>query len=427
MQLNQPPRVSSLRRKLGATACVLIASGIPAAAGAEGGASTQLDASLLYYGETARAKVTEPTARITRLFANGQTLSAQLVFDVITGASPSGALPSGLVSTEVQTTTTPSGNVITTPPPPPDQTPLTKFKDTRVALDANWMKPFGRFATTLGGHFSSEKDYRSIGGNAKLSIDVMRRLATITVGGGFNHDKVDPVGGTPVGLSDGRTLLTSDPDTKEVASGLIGISRVLTRRWLVGVAATRARERGYLTESYKILSLLDRTSGLTVGQVTDKRPSTRLRSDIQANSVYHLSRDVLYTSYRYYSDDWSVRSHTLDAKYRHELVGEAYLEPHLRCYTQTAASFYHSGLIQGQPLPEYATSDYRLGDLRTATVGATFGFQLPGSPGEWSLRAEYIGQFGNSHPSDVVGIQRDFNLFHPLNIASLVVGYSVQF
>ena len=435
MQLTQPPRVSSIRRRLGAAACVLLASGVPGAAGtgagiataAEGAGTTQVDASLLYYGEVARARVTEPMIRITRLAANGQRLSAQLGIDVITGASPSGALPSGVISTEVQTTTTPSGNVVTKAPPPPDQIPTTQFKDTRVALDADWMKPFGRFATTLGGHFSQEKDYRSIGGNAKLSIDILRKLATITVGGGFNHDAVDPVGGTPVGLSDGSTLLSTDPDTKEVASGLVGISRVLTRRWLVGVAATRVRERGYLTESYKVMSILDPSSGLTVGQVTEKRPSTRVRSDIQASSVYHLSRDVLYTSYRYYSDDWSLRSHTMDAKYRHELSDQTYVEPHLRYYTQSAADFYHSGLIQGQPLPEFASSDYRLGDLKTATVGATVGFHLPGSPGEFTLRGEYIGQFGDPHPNDVTGVQQDFNLFHPLNIGSLVVGYSVQF
>ena len=78
-------------------------------------------------------------------------------------------------------------------------------------------------------------------------------------------------------------------------------------------------------------------------------------------------------------------------------------------------------------MPEFATSDYRLGDLRTATAGATLGFHLPNSPGEFTLRGEYIGQFGDAHPNDVTGVQRDFNLFHPLNIGSLVVGYSVQF
>jgi len=440
MQLNTPPsaatpalpsasspRSSALRRRLSAAACVLLASGLPAAARADGGAVTQLDTSFLLYGEQARAKVAEPVVRISRLYSNGQALSAQLALDVISGASPSGALPSGVISTEVQTRTTASGNVETIPPASPDQIPTTTFKDTRVAFDADWTKPLGHFTTTLGGHVSHEKDYQSLGGNAKFSIDMMQRLTTITIGGGYNHDQVDPVGGTPVGLTDGSTLLTSDPNTKEVANALVGVSRVLTRRWLVGVAATRSWERGYLTEPYKVLSILDPTSGLTVGQLTEKRPTTRTRGDIQASSVYHLSRDVLYASYRYYRDDWSLKSHTIDAKYRHELGGETYLEPHLRYYTQSAADFYHTALIQGDPVPEYATADYRVGILQTGTIGATLGFRLSGQSGEWTLRGEYVGQFGESYPNDVTGVQQDFNLFHPLNIGTFVAAYSIRF
>jgi hypothetical protein len=59
------------------------------------------------------------------------------------------------------------------------------------------------------------------------------------------------------------------------------------------------------------------------------------------------------------------------------------------------------------------------------TVGATLGFSLPDTPGEWSIRAEYIRQFGKGHPAEVVGVQREFDLFPPVNIGSLVVAYSV--
>jgi hypothetical protein len=427
MQLNPAPRRSALRRKLGAAACVLLASSLPAAAKAEGGGSTQLDTSILFYGETARAKVTEPAVRITRLFADGQSVSAQLVLDAITGASPTGAVPSGIATTTVQTTTTPSGNVVSTSSTQEGQIPLASFRDTRVALNADWTKPIGLATTALGGHVSRERDYRSLGGTAKLSVDVLRRLATITVGGGYNHDQVDPVGGTPVGLSEARVIYTTEPLPKDVATALFGVSRVLTRRWLFGVSLSRSREQGYLTEPYKVLSILDPATGVTTGQVTEKRPSTRIRSDILASSVYHLSRDVLYTSYRYYRDDWGVRSHTIDGKYRHEESPEVYLEPHLRFYTQTGATFYHTALLAGEPLPEYATADYRVGALETATVGLTLGYHPEGSPGQWTVRAEYIGQFGTAHPSDVVGVQDEYDLFPPLNIATLVVGYTTNF
>jgi len=428
MQLATGGLSPSVLGRLRAAACVLLASGAPAIAHADAGATTKVDASLLVYGEQNRAKVTEPTARLTRLFPDGQTLSAQLGIDVITGASPTGALPSGVDSVgPPQTYTTPSGNVVTVPPPPPDRIPLSPFKDTRVALDGSWFRPLGLLTSTIGGNFSREKDYQSLGGNAKVSLDLMHRLTTLTLGAGLNHDSVFPVGGTPVGLSAGGLPLSRAHDPKQVVSGMAGLSRILTRRWMMAVSGTRMREQGYLTEPYKVLSILDPATGHSVGQLTEKRPSTRNRTDVLGSSVYHLTRDLVYVSYRYYWDDWSVRSHTLDLKYRHALPGEAYLEPHVRFYSQTAASFFRSGLVQGDPIPEYATSDDRLGSLRTGTIGATVGFRVPEYPGEWTVRAEYIGQFGNRHPGDVVGVQRQYDLFPTLNIGTLVVGYSITF
>ena len=164
MQLTPASRTSFLRGRLGAAACLLLASGMPAVAQAESGATTQFDATALLYGEQNRANVAEPTARITRRFADGQSLSAQFGFDVITGASPSGALPTG----ETQTTTSASGTVTTIPP---GQIPLNSFKDSRYAADLEWQKPFLRsFLSTLGGHVSREKDYQSLGASGKLSV-----------------------------------------------------------------------------------------------------------------------------------------------------------------------------------------------------------------------------------------------------------------
>ena len=164
---------------------------------ADSSAATQLDATLLRYGEQNRVTVTEPTVKITKLYANGQSLSAQFGLDVITGASPTGASPSGLT----QTTTSASGTVTTIPA---GQVPLSSFKDTRYAGDLEWQKPFLRsFLSTIGGHVSREKDYQSLGVNGKLSVDLLQRRTTLSVGGGVNRDRVFPVGGIPVGLSDG--------------------------------------------------------------------------------------------------------------------------------------------------------------------------------------------------------------------------------
>jgi hypothetical protein len=416
MQLGSP----GIRGKLSAAACVLLASGAGSARAAAP-VKWQFEGSGLLYSEQGRASVVEPTGRITRLFPDGQTLSATLAIDAITGASPTGAIP----TTTVQTTTTPSGNVRTIPV---GTVPTTKFHDARGVLDLAWQKPFGNWLTTsLGTHVSREKDYQSLGANGKVSLTFMHRLTTVTVGGGYNRDGVFPRGGTRAPLADTTVIIGTGTNPKYVSTVLLGASRILTRRWMVGVDVSRTYERGYLTEPYKVISLVDPETGDPTGTLTEKRPATRSRRDVLASSVYHFEADVLYATDRYYWDDWGIRSNTVDLRYRHELERHRYIEPHVRYYIQTRANFFRYYILDGGPVPDFASSDVRLGPLQSVTLGATYGFKVPDQPGEWRIRGEYMRQWGKAHPQEAFGSQRLTNLSPPVGIGSLVVLYSVKF
>jgi len=163
-----------------------------------------------------------------------------------------------------------------------------------------------------------------------------------------------------------------------------------------------------------------------VSSLREKRPETRRRNSVTLASVYHLESDVLHASYREYWDGWGVRSHTVDLALRHELGEERWVEPHLRLYTQSAADFFRFSLNQGAALPEFASADQRLGPLHSVTLGAGFGFRPGDSPGEFNVRAEYLVQWGDGHPQDAVGIQREFDLMPAVSIGSLTVSYSVS-
>jgi len=410
---------SALRERLSTAALALLLA--PAAAMADSAATTQVDYTTLFYGEQSRTQVFEPIVRATRLFGDGQSISAQLGLDVITGASPSGALPSG----NVQTMTTPSGRLVTIPA---GGIPTTKFEDHRFGLDGEWQKPWGKLVTsTVGFHASREKDYQSLGLNAKLSAELMQKRLTVSVGGGYSDDSVFPTGGTPIGLSDGSEV-SNHANAKRVSSVLFGVSRVMTRRWLLALDGTRTFENGYLTEPYKVISLTNPFNGEPTGDVlTDNRPSTRTRSSALLSSVYHLPHDIVYASYRYYWDTWGIRSNTVDLKYRYDLEDDWYLEPHVRFYHQTAADFFTVGLSSFLAPPEFATSDYRLGQLSTITIGTSFAFRFGDNPSLWTLRAEYIRQSGDSSPPSAVGEERNFNLSPTINTFTAVIGYSFNF
>ena len=102
------------------------------------------------------------------------------------------------------------------------------------------------------------------------------------------------------------------------------------------------------------------------------------------------------------TDDWGIKSHTLDLRYRFELGNDSYLEPNVRFYTQTAADFYHYFLVQGQATPQFASADPRLGQFDATTFGIKYGKALS-KDSEFSVRVEQYAQTGNSSPSEAIG------------------------
>jgi uncharacterized protein DUF3570 len=439
VQLTQPTR---LRTTLRAAACLLLATTLPAVSRAADAPTTpgwQLDTTGLVYAERQRTDVFEPIGRITRFLSNGQTLSAQFAIDAMTGASPTGARP----SSQTQTVTGSSGSSTHSV----NEVPTHKFSDLRKAGELEWGLPVGSLLNVSSvARFSREKDYQSIGGNGSISLDVLHRLVTLTLGGGYDRDEVFPVGGTPAPLVDAGEPRAGGRDPKRVKTGLVGLSRVVTRRLLLGGNFTRTRETGYLTEPYKVISLIDPVTDQPTGQLTEARPSTRDRRAALANAVYHQDANVLYLEYRYYWDDWKLISHTIDGRYLITLPGGNQVTPHVRLYTQNAAEFYAPKLETNTLIPGFASADYRLGPLDGITFGATYAFHVPGNPGEWSIRAEYLRQWGRgphdstsgggqppeerpARPASVAaaGPTSSLDTIPAVDIGSVVIGYSLHF
>ena len=122
------------------------------------------------------------------------------------------------------------------------------------------------------------------------------------------------------------------------------------------------------------------------------------------------------------TDDWNIDSHTLEGRLRWPLGASSYLEPHLRYYTQTAASFYRSSLALGQALPEFASSDYRLGEFDGVTLGLKYG-HITGSGSEWSGRLEYYSQNGSIPSNMLIGNQVNREQYPDLKAVILQLGY----
>ncbi len=201
--------------------------------------------------------------------------------------------------------------------------------------------------------------------------------------------------------------------TKTITDFLIGVTQVVNRKTIVELNYTLGLTDGYQNDPFKIVTVIDPATGLpatgtsssffdiTTGNlpyVYEKRPDSRTRNILFFRTAHHLTEDVINFSYRYFWDDWGIKSHTLDFRYRYQL-DNSYLQPHVRYYTQDAADFYTHNLELGTDVDastgvvsvKEASNDYRLAKSVTTTLGLKYGVPLSDNS-EFSIRGELINQ-----------------------------------
>lgn len=423
---------------LATATCALLGGTMPTAVQAQEQPNWDFNTALLYYSEDAdRVEDLSLTVLARRSSVDDRSLTLGLTIDGLTGASPNGAIEQAVP----QTFTQPSGNDTFTTPAgelPIDDT----FRDTRVALSANWERPLGRlYQVNFGASASKEFDYLHLGINAKLSRDFNNRNTTVSAGLALATDEIDPEGGAPLPLTSmldvGDLSNRTGTESKDIVDVMLGVTQVVTRNLLVQLNYSFSDSSGYLTDPYKIVSVVDGTTGDGIPRTPppgatgpsheflfESRPDSRTKQSLYAQAKYYMNGKVLDASYRYMTDDWDIDSHTVDLRYRWPIGGSSYLEPHFRFYSQSESEFYTTSLVAGAALPAYASNDYRLGDFDGITAGLKYGWKTSGG-NDMSVRAELYQQRGDIPAGNLIGNQ--IGLVQYPDLDAVIVQFSYRF
>ena len=386
----------------------------------------------MYYSEKDRVSAIEPILNMRKELSDEEFLNLKFTLDSLTGASATGAVP----STQVQTFSTPSGN--DTYLVAPNETPLDPtFFDTRAQFSLGWDKPIERtLRRNLGFNISKEYDFTSIAGNASWTWDTNLKNTSYTVGANLELDRIEPEGGAPLPLSSQDPtasppiLRDGDSKQKHIVDLLFGVTQIIDRTSLVQFNLSFSLADGYLNDPYKLVSRVDSAVGPNEGepidQIYENRPDTRQRTSLYSHYKKQLgNRDIFSISYRFMTDDWGIDSHTIDTSYRWRLDNGYYIQPGLRYYEQTAATFYRYFLLDSDTIPETVTADYRLGELTTYTFGIKFGYS-DNRNNSWSIRLERYLQSGESHPDVAIGQLRGQDLYPDVEATIIQFSYSFQ-
>ncbi len=233
----------------------------------------------------------------------------------------------------------------------------------RYAVDIQLTRYVPQGSITAGTSYSTESDYVSRSYSLQASLSSEDKNTTLTLGGSFNNDSIE--------LDKPNVVLSKQqiPDEKkQIVAGLLGVTRVLTKKDIVQFNLGYSSGSGYFTDPYKD---------------PDNRPRDRNSMTALGRWNHHFdSTDgTAQLSYRYYADTFGIRAHTLEAEYVQPLQHGWTLAPLLRLYTQSEADFYFTVAeeqVNGDGTPKPPTSGaYYTEDQRLSAFGAlTFGLKV---------------------------------------------------
>ncbi|HLF31740.1 MAG TPA: DUF3570 domain-containing protein [Xanthomonadales bacterium] len=247
------------------------------------------------------------------------------------------------------------------------------IRENRNQADVALSRRGNGFTHTAALGYSTEDDYRAVYGRYSGEKESADGLSTIAWGLSYSDDDLEP--------TDAALFGRVESATRDSFSVSTSFTQVLNRNALLQTGVTLTSQSGYLSDPYKLVWV-----GETV--LSDSRPDRRVMWTWTTRFRQYMERSkaALHIDYRYLTDDWSVRTSTLDLAW-HQPAGENWeITPALRYYTQTAADFY-GPIFSTTPGDGYWSSDFRL-----ATYGA-LSYRLDGvmRKEKWSLSlaAEY--------------------------------------
>lgn len=310
--------------------------------------------------------------------------------------------------------------------------------ETREQWDGKLRMELGDVEVDFGGGLSEERDYRSLFVNFGGRYDFNQKLTSVTWGAShtsnetfatldpdgwpffdseyYNASYWDTITGRKRALKPRAKEGYVDLDysdtgdvTKAVMRGesdessfRLGVSQILSKDTQVTLDAGATFAEGYLANPYKVVlghSILFNPGDAfgqkvlytgTGGGYLEVRPEERQSFNVHVGLAQYVEPldAAFHFDYTFAADSWDVEAHTFKAEWAQPVPGGWLVTPSVRYYSQSAASFYTTGMYElvslppgGPPTtfkayPEYYSSDTRLSAFGTFGAGVTVSKEL---------------------------------------------------
>lgn len=254
--------------------------------------------------------------------------------------------------------------------------------------------------------FSYEPDYVSHG----LTLGVRKELA-----GKNTTVSLDALG------SDDRVGRSGDPGfglAVRTVGGRLVVAQVIDRKTIAELGAQTTLVSGYQASPYRFVAIGDVGTCMSNAPfcLPEQVPDKRVRTALTARGRRAIGRSMsLGLEYRFYFDDWAIRSHAIEPDVAIRLSDAQTLTLRYRYATQSEASFYRPRYFELAMTSGYITRDRKLSALLSNELGVQYLHRIESDDGDrvitWGFRTtlsriDYLAYVGLDHvwAVDVTGL-----------------------
>lgn len=267
----------------------------------------------------------------------------------------------------------------------------------------------------LGAYYSGEFNYQSLGADLHFSQKTSDRNGEFSAKLQGYFDKVtliypsefEPASTNNFGNGNGedgrRHDYGSSPRTTLSAS--LSYSQMINSRLQIMLLGDLATQHGFLSLPFHRVYFNN-------GKDTIERlPSSRFKLPIGLRLNYFLGDNIIIrTYYRYYADNWGIRSNTVGVEVPYKVTPFFSISPFYRYYDQSASKYF-APYETHDPTEQYFSSNYEYAKFKSGFYGVGFRMAPPNGVFGWQGLHEMEIRYGHyTQTTDLVSNVISINL-----------------
>ncbi len=282
---------------------------------------------------------------------------AEVVYDAISGASPTGSPPASTIRFVPPEEGGPGG-------PFKKTVPVVDMDDTRYAIALDLAGTFGRHRVAPQFSYSEEDDYISYGAALNYALELNEKNTTINAGWSHTWDTIKP-----------SNLFLFRTERKDADDFMLGVNQLLSPGTVLTANFTYGYSSGYQNDQYKgvLFESVPQLDPVFPALSAEKRPGHRARAIPYVSLTQQIApaNASVELSYRFFHDSYGINANTISLTWFQKLGRHVVVSPVLRYYQQTAARFYGTRFADAGNRPDYYSADYRLSKMETFVAGVS--------------------------------------------------------